>query len=347
MIMDLAKFARLREPSWKKLEEMLEQVDRRSGEPVRYEDALEIHRLYCKVSDDLARLSSMSGEDELRTYLETLVAKAYSLIHDLDRKKFAPAPIRFIFREFPATFRRNISYFMVSSVLFGLGALFGFFCVAFFPEAKEAIVPPCFSHLHQSAQERVASEEQSLSNDPFAGKSQFAVQLFSNNTRVSIFVLSLGISFGIGSGILLFYNGIILGAVLGDFILNGYYLFVFGWLLPHGVVEIPSVLIAGQAAMMIGASLFYPGNEGRIARLKERMPDIVRLIAGTAFLLIYAGLVEAFFSQMHEPFLSYEWKIVFALVEAFILSAWLAYGGRTIPGSPAQTGTEASRRSVK
>jgi len=44
---------------------------------------------------------------------------------------------------------------------------------------------------------------------------------------------------GLGTIILLFYNGVILGAVVVDYILAGQATFLLGWLLPHGSFEIP------------------------------------------------------------------------------------------------------------
>jgi len=46
-----------------------------------------------------------------------------------------------------------------------------------------------------------------------------------------------------------------------------------------------------------------------------------------AVLLVWAGLVEAFFSQYHEPVLPYWVKITFGLIELAALSLFLAKSG--------------------
>jgi uncharacterized membrane protein SpoIIM required for sporulation len=155
-------------------------------------------------------------------------------------------------------------------------------------------------------------------------KSRFSATLITNNTQVSILALALGVTWGIGTLILLFYNGVVLGAVIFDYVHAGQSVFLMGWLLPHGVVEIPAILIAGQAGLLLGRALIgWNSNEHVHQRLRTVTGSLVTLISGAALLLIWAGLVEAFFSQYHEPILPYQFKIAFGLVELTALLAFL------------------------
>ena len=43
----------------------------------------------------------------------------------------------------------------------------------------------------------------------------------THNTKVSILTLALGLTWGVGTLIMLFYNGVILGAVALDYVLAG------------------------------------------------------------------------------------------------------------------------------
>src|SRR6516165_7101944 len=65
------------------------------------------------------------------------------------------------------------------------------------------------------------------------------------------------------------------------------------------------------------------------ARLREISADLVTLIFGVAVFLVWAGLVEAFLSQYHEPIIPYSVKIVFGLVELVLLILFLAKSGTT------------------
>ena len=64
-------------------------------------------------------------------------------------------------------------------------------------------------------------------------------------------------------------------------------------------------------------------------RLREVSRDIVTLIFGVGLLLVWAGLVEAFLSQYHEPVIPYAAKIAFGTVELILLALFLAKSGTT------------------
>jgi uncharacterized membrane protein SpoIIM required for sporulation len=135
-------------------------------------------------------------------------------------------------------------------------------------------------------------------------------------------------TFGIGTIMVLFYNGIILGLIAIDYILAGQTVFLLGWLMPHGVIEIPAILIAGQAGLVLARALIGRGERNTItARLRAVSRDLANLIGGVALMLIWAGFVEAFLSQYHEPVVPYWAKIAFGAFELVLLVLFLGRSG--------------------
>jgi uncharacterized membrane protein SpoIIM required for sporulation len=194
-------------------------------------------------------------------------------------------------------------------------------------ESRYVFLP--FGHADRSPGERVAEEQKQRGQNISGGETTFSAELMTHNTQVSIFCMALGITYAFGTIILLFYNGAILGAICFDYIAAGQSTFLMGWLLPHGVIEIPAILLAGQAGLLLGHALIGWGSRVPLAdRMKRSLPDIVHLIGGVAVLLVWAGLVEAFLSQYHEPVLPYAVKIAFGLVEFAVFAAFLAFSGR-------------------
>jgi uncharacterized membrane protein SpoIIM required for sporulation len=129
--------------------------------------------------------------------------------------------------------------------------------------------------------------------------------------------------------IMLFYNGVIMGAICVDYIVDGQGKFRAGWLLPHGSFEIPAILIAGQAGLLLGWALIGRGTRKTLSeRLREISNDVVTLIGGCGVMLIWAGFIESFFSQYHEPVIPYSLKIVFGIVELLLLTFFLWKSGR-------------------
>jgi uncharacterized membrane protein SpoIIM required for sporulation len=337
MIIDLPRFVAAEKPFWAELDGLLTRIER---DPHRAQPLAELqrfHYLYERAAADLAQVSTFSAEPETRRYLEHLVARAYGEIHEARPKAVHLALWAWLSSTLPQTFRRQARACWLSVAATLAGAALGGYAVAFDPEAKAAIVPAQFSHVLGDPAKRVAREE-AQSEDRNAGhKTTFSAQLMQNNIRVSFLVLALGMTWGIGTLILLFYNGVILGLVATDYVLAGQTKFLLGWLLPHGVIEIPAILIGAQAGFVLANALIGWGRRVTLAeRLRAVAPDLVTLIGGAALLLVWAGLVEAFFSQYHEPALPYAVKIAFGCIELIGLTWYLSSAGRSkAMGEPA------------
>ena len=326
MIIDLQRFLTAERPYWAELERLLEKIEAEPNLRLNLEQVQHFHSLFERTAADLARITTFSSEPETRRYLENLVARGYGEIHETRERQSRIHPVRWFFQTLPQTFRRHVRAFYMSVAITIAGCAFGGFALALDPESKPALMP--FSHLLQDPAERVAQEE-SATQDRLSGhKSSFSAYLMTHNIKVSIFTLAMGMSWGVGTIILLFYNGIMLGAVAVDYISAGQTKFLLGWLLPHGVIEIPAILIAGQAGLILALALIGWGRRTPLRmRLREISQDLVTLIFGVAVLLVWAGMVEGFLSQYHEPIIPYSAKIAFGLVELILLSLYLARSG--------------------
>jgi uncharacterized membrane protein SpoIIM required for sporulation len=326
VIIDLQKFFETERPAWTELEKILGKLEDEPNWRMDLAQLKHFHYLYERASADLGKIVTFSSEPETRHYLESLVARAYGEIHESREKGRRLGLIHWFFNIFPQTFRRHLRAFWLSVAVTMVGCLFGGLALAFDPDAKEVLMP--FEHLRGSPAERVAREEHAT-HDPLAGeRGGFSAMLMTHNTQIAVFALGLGATCGVGTILLLFYNGVILGAVAVDYILAGQTRFLAGWLLPHGSFEIPAILIAGQGGLILGRALIGWGTRASLkTRLRAVSRDLVTLIFGVAVLLVWAGLVESFLSQYHEPVIPYSFKIIFGLIELGLLSLLLGKSG--------------------
>jgi uncharacterized membrane protein SpoIIM required for sporulation len=326
MIVDLKQFIVRERSTWEELDKMLTHVENETVLRLTLEDVQRLHYLYERTGAGLIKISTFAAEPNLVHSLESLLTRAYAELQTGRSRSDKLSLRRWLFYTFPQTFRQHSRFFMAALLLTIFGALFGGAAVAFDPDAKAAIAP--FPHLLQNPAERVKEEESRTNPLLASSKSRFSAALITNNTKVSILALALGVTWGIGTLILLFYNGVVLGAVIFDYVRAGQSVFLMGWLLPHGVIEIPAILIAGQAGLLLGQALIgWNSKENINQRLRSVTASLVTLISGAALLLIWAGIVEAFFSQYHEPILPYQFKIVFGLVELIALLMFLVFAG--------------------
>lgn len=327
MILNLERFQAQARPRWQKLESLLDVLESRPDHWLSSVEAEELQELYTRVASDLNRVTHGALAPDLRQYLERLVARAYAELY------YAPStrsqvwqPRRWlrIVTAFPECFRRQSRYFALAVLVTFMGAALGGLAVGYDPASLDILLPA--EYLRNPGQ-RVQEEEQGR-RQPLKSvqlEAVFSAQLIRHNIQVALLAAALGVTFGIGTALLLFHNGVLLGAVAVHYTRQGFGLFMTAWLLPHGVFEIPSILIAGQAGFYL-ARLLLRRSEDR--DLRRSMREWLVLVGGLAMMLVWAGVMEAFFSQHHEPELPYAFKVSVAVAELVLLTLYLLLIGK-------------------
>ena len=216
MIADIERFVAEERRYWIELESLLDIYERSATHRMTLAEAQRFLYLYERCSASLARLTPMSVDAGLRSYVESLVARAYGEAHEVRRRGPRPDPFRWFFRTFPRVFRGRRRAFALSMALTLAGVAFGVGALAANPDSRSVLMP--FPGLLQDPKERVARETVDTTGER---KTEFAAQLMTHNTRVAIFTMSLGITFGAGTALVLFANGLMLGAVAFDYIRAG------------------------------------------------------------------------------------------------------------------------------
>jgi hypothetical protein len=88
------------------------------------------------------------------------------------------------------------------------------------------------------------------------------------------------------------------------------------------VLELTAIVIAGGAGFLLAAGLLLPGPLTRRAALARNARRAFRLLAGSAFLLVFAGAVEGFISP--NASLSFDTKLAVSGATAVVLAWYLS-----------------------
>ncbi len=327
MILDLDKFIAKERLFWDELSGLLRLLDEQPDRRQSLDEAKRFYYLYQRTSSDLVKLKTFAGEAATTRFLERLVARAYSQLHRDSGESVPFRPWKWITLTFPNTFRRHWIAFALSIGTFWVGAGFGMTALKLNYDSKADFIPPQFSHLNERPSKRVEREEK-RDFDAFQGRHAFSAQLMTHNTKVTILTMVTGFLWGVFTLILLFYNGIIIGVVIFDYLSDGQGIFLTAWLLPHGSFELPAIFIGGQAGLVISRTMFGWGTNLRLRQRFARIRgDLLTLIAGAALLLIWAGIIESFLSQYHDPRF-YPWKIGLGAIQLTALVLYLSLCGR-------------------
>ncbi|MDD9964601.1 MAG: stage II sporulation protein M [Myxococcales bacterium] len=322
---DLNRFVADRSDRWQRLEQLLLQAERLGVAGLSLEAARELGRLYRTVSSDLLCARTESAGAYTIEYLNDIVARAYGVVHGPTRQERSSWWQIFTGR-FPRTFRRERCAVILSALILAAGAGVGALFVHGDPQALGALIPE--SHQSHTPHERIANEHShggEIEGDAAAAFSGF---LFTHNIQVTFLLFALGITFGVGTVALLFYNGVPLGALAMQYHHVGEDLFFWAWILPHGIPELTVIVIAGAAGMILGRAQWIPGRRTRREALLAEARTAAVLIVGGMPLLVLAGTIEGTISQMHAPAIAYSTKLTVAGVVGAAVYAYLLRAGR-------------------
>lgn len=322
---DVNRFLVERRPDWDALEALLTQVEQRGLGALDIEGARRFGKLYRSVSSDLIRARTELADASVTDYLNDLVARSYARVHAGSGRR-ARHLARFFLEEFPRLFREEWRVIALSALLLLSGGAVGATAVAYDRDALGVLIPE--QHQAWTPGERIAREHERAGQHDGESAAQFSSFLFTHNIKVSFLVFALGITFGVGTASVLFYNGVPLGALAMEYHQAGQDLFFWAWILPHGIPELTSIFVAGGAGLLLARGLLVPGRRSRKDALVREARRAARLVMGAIPILVVAGLIEGTISQLHEPVIPYGLKLAFAALVGAGLYAWLLLAGR-------------------
>jgi len=304
--MNVERFLSDRRPVWDALDALLTRADEVELSRTEMQELVELYRRTCS---DLNRARSHTANPEILGHLNQLSGRAYRFIYRAGRETPVWATfVKLVTREIPAAFRKERLYVILAASVFLLGAAFGSVAVLVDPANGERLVPQMF--FTESPRERVEKIERGEERiENVEDALMFGASLYTHNIQVSFLAFSLGaLTIVLGLWIL-FYNGIILGAVGTLYVLDDVTVFFFAWVGPHGALELPAIIFAGAAGLLAGRALLMPGNLSRAASLRRVLPSVWRMIIGSALTLVLAGIIEGSFSQFSQKSIPYALKI--------------------------------------
>lgn len=320
LIVDEQAFIRQNKPEWERLDAILRKAFRGGFRRLQKQELTDLGRLYRRVTADLSIATARGASSDLLTYLNELAGRAHGLLY-VNRRAPARNALRFLAYGFPAAFRASLKPIGLATLLFVLGALFAFGLVLRDRSALETVVP---SWIARNIDDSLRDAPSKVTI-PDVVKPPLSAAIMVNNITVSIAAFATGVAFGIPTALALIQNGLMLGGLAGFFAGINRSLDFWTLILPHGVIELPAIFIAGGAGLLLASAVVRPGNVTRWEALRRASRRAIRLMAGAAALLVVAGLVEAFVTPSKLPSTL---KLLFSAFAAAALTLYLA-GGRS------------------
>ena len=281
-----------RQTYWSRLESLLATATKDGIRALHRSELRELGLLYRQSATDLSALREDPGGQQFARYLNQLLGRAHNIIYSA--RKSSPAGIlRFYREEYPAIFRKLYLYFATALGLFAAGAVLGMVLTATGPEFMHHVLGP---HMVDTIERKQMWTHSIVSIKPLASSG-----IMTNNLSVAFMTFAAGITAGIGSLYLLFFNGLMMGVIATACWMGGMSVPLWSFVAPHGVLELPAIFIAGGAGLRLAQALLFPGLLSRRDALAVGGNEAVRLLLGCIPMLIIAGIVEGFFSPSQAP----------------------------------------------
>jgi len=290
------QFRREREGTWHELETLVGAAESKGLASLSADQLARLPHLYRATLSSLSVARTISLDRALAVYLESLVGRAYFVVYGT-RQRVRKAVAGFLFGTFPETVRRARWHILVATVIVIAGAL-----AAYRLTSQDSDLYYSFVGDMAGGRTPASSTEElraGLYDTQSFGEAlgTFAAQLFNNNARVGILAFALGFVAGIPTLVLLFYNGLVLGAFVALYTSRGLGVDVWGWLLPHGITELGAVFLCGGAGFKLAYALVFPGARPRLDNLRIHGREAAVIVAGAICMLFIAGLIEGIMRQ--------------------------------------------------
>jgi uncharacterized membrane protein SpoIIM required for sporulation len=289
--MNVKRWIARREPNWKLLDTLLSRMEKRGLRSLSTDEIKQLASLYRSVSADLARArthQTLVGNTIVQD-LQRLTSRSYSQIYQGSRRQEWKGLLDFYGWGLPEVIQQTFGYTALSTGLFLLGGLIGWWFSWRDPAFLSLVVP---EHLISTVRDEGKLWFGSiLGTEPVASS-----QIMTNNLAVSFRAAAGGITLGIYTVFLLFLNGLLIGSV-GTLVGQNNLAFPFwAFVFPHGALELPAIFLAGGAGLLIARGILFPGRLRRVDSIKFYGLKAAQLMYGVIPLLVIAGIIEGFFS---------------------------------------------------
>ncbi|MGE0406634.1 MAG: stage II sporulation protein M [Candidatus Korobacteraceae bacterium] len=320
---------RKRKPHWERLERLLEIAGAKGISALTRDEMRELGLLYRQVAADLAALREDPSSVHFARYLNQLLARTHNIIYT-GQKASPSSALAFLVTEYPQVFRRNASYCVVAFLVFLTATVAGSLGTLQDQEFQHKMLGP---HMVETIERKEMWTHSIVTVKPLASSA-----IMTNNLSVAFTTFALGITAGLGTLYMMAMNGLLFGVVATSCWLAGMSVPLWSFVIPHGVLELPAIFIAGGAGLLVARGLLFPGMLPRKDSLAVAGGEAARLLVGAIPMLVVAGVIEGFVSPTE---LSASTKFALGVLFAIMLAAYLGMSrGKAKDGSlPSLQGT--------
>ncbi len=280
-------FIKLHEEKWKDFEVSLKNSQALPADRLSY--------IYVHLTEDLAYAQGRYPEAQVTQYLNELTVNVHARVYS-NKPEQQSRFITFWKKEVPLELARAYPYIGYSFLILITGAFIGMLSAANDATFIRLILGDGY----------VNTTIQNIQNGDPMGiyKSMPGIDMFVfitfNNIRVALLAFAMGIFFSIGTGYVLFQNGVMLGVFHYLFFKYNMLQEALFTIWIHGTLEISAIIIAGAAGLIMGNGLLFPGTYPRLHAFKLSAKRGLKIVLSLIPFFLVAGFLESFITRQTE-----------------------------------------------
>jgi uncharacterized membrane protein SpoIIM required for sporulation len=283
---DLDAFVAAHAHEWARLEQLVSGRGKLSGA-----EADEVLELYQRVATHLSEVRSTSPEPTVVGHLSSVLAQARARSSGARTSSWQDLRTFFV-TTFPAALYRARRWWIATMILFvAMSFLAGWYFYVN-PQFESALASP------REIQDLVDHDFENYYSEHAAGS--FALRVWTNNAWISALCIALGVlGFPV---IMLLWNNLLNVAVIGAIMWRHERASLFfGLILPHGLLELTAVFVAGGVGLRLFWSWIEPGPRSRMTAIAQEGRAAMSVALGLVAILFITGVIEAFVTPSPLP----------------------------------------------
>ena len=282
---DLDAYVLAHQHTWQRLEELAKRRRLTGAE------GDELVELYQRTATHLSVVRTSAPDAQVVAHLSSLLARARTRAEGSRTTTWAGVRT-FLTDRFPAALYRLRYWWLATMAASVVVTAVMMWWLLENPAVEQSLLSP------QEVDQLVSEDFEGYYSQYAAG--EFAAQVWINNAWVSALCLALGV---LGApGVWLLFNNLANIAVIGSIMTRhdhaGHF---WGLLLPHGLLELTAVFVAGGVGLRLFWSWIEPGDLSRSRSLAREGRTAGTVALGLVLVLAVSGVIEAFVTPSPLP----------------------------------------------
>lgn len=261
---------------------------------------------YIELTNDLAYAQTFYSQSKTEQYLNELSIRAHQLIYK-DQKSSNNKVAHFFKYEILEAIWQIRRPMLYSLLIFLLANIIGFVSAQYDDDFVRLIMGDHYVNM---------TIENIKKGNPAAVYQQGsdwggALAITINNVKVAFYAFIFGVFVSIGTGYILFSNGIMVGAFHYMFYKYGVLEEAMSAIWIHGTIELSVIVIAGGCGIALGNSILFPKSYTRLESFKRAAKQASKVLISTVPFFIVAGTLEGFVTRHYQVSI---WLSLFIIV---------------------------------